>query len=75
MLQYLYKALASKWGIALTTNNIVNARARLYKARAESGDTDLSRLQFRPNPHNPSELWIVKGEQKDAEEIGEGSGT
>jgi hypothetical protein len=67
VLGYLYQAMASKFGIVLRTDNIPVLRARLYKARAESGDEDLSCLQFRPDPAEPTSLlWIIKGEKKDA---------
>jgi len=59
--------MASPFGIVLRTDNIPVLRARLYKARAESGDEDLSILQFRPDPSEPTSLlWIIKGEKKDA---------
>lgn len=65
LLSYLYQAMASRFGIVMRTDNLAILRARLYKARAESGDDDLSCLQFRPDPAAPdSRLWIIKGEQK-----------
>lgn len=61
----LYQALGSRFGIVLRTDNLPVLRARLYKARAETLDEDLSCLQFRPDPSAPdTRLWIIKGEKK-----------
>lgn len=62
MIEYLYQALTSPFGIKLATSNIAHTRAKCYKARAEAQDPDLARLQFRPHPLGAPELWIIKGE-------------
>lgn len=67
MLEYLYQALASKWGIVVAFSDVTLGRARLYADRKKAADPDLSCLQFRPDPLEPdTKLWIIKGENKDA---------
>ena len=59
----LYQAMTTKYGLVLETDNLPILRARLYKARAESGDPDLACLQLRPDPVAQNQyLWIIKGE-------------
>lgn len=66
-IEYLYAALASKYGIAVRTSSVKLLRGRLYLTRAASGDPDLNRLQLRPSPHDPDHLlWIVKGPETNA---------
>lgn len=66
LMEYLYRALASKYGIEVETDNLPLLRARLYKARADAMDPDLIRLQFRPDPGNlDTRLWIIKGAEPD----------
>lgn len=65
LLSLFYQALASKYGIALAVSDISQAKAKLYKARAESGDSDLSQISIHQSPSLPeSELWLVKRPQK-----------
>jgi hypothetical protein len=61
-LQFWYDALASKRGVVVAVSDVALARAKLYQARAASGDPALSDLQCRISPVLPSEeLWLVKG--------------
>jgi hypothetical protein len=65
-IEYLYQALASPIGIVLEVSDVGIAQQRLYKARRDSGDPELDRLQLRRSPFLPeSELWVVKGPRKD----------
>lgn len=59
--EILYQALASPLGLVLQVSNFTTANQALYRARAAVGDPALAVLQFRRNPDNPNELWIVKG--------------
>ena len=65
-LEILYQAVASPLGLVVKTSDFQLAQQRLYKARRESGDLELDRLQFRHSPHAPDELWIVKGPDPNA---------
>lgn len=60
-LELLYRALASPIGIVIAVSDFALAQQRLYKARRESGDPDLDKLQLNRSPFNTDELWIVKG--------------
>ena len=60
-LEILYAALASPIGVVVATSDFKIAQQRLYKARRDSGDPELSVLQFRSSPHHPDEIWVVKG--------------
>lgn len=67
---YLYQALASRWGIVVSANDLPNLRSRLYIARraAMKLDPEIARLQLRPSIILPEEeLWIIKGELKDGQ--------
>lgn len=68
-LELLYQAMGTPLGIAVQTSDFLNARARLYAARAQSGDPDLSRLQLRQSlMMEPDVIWIVKGPEKSTTE-------
>jgi hypothetical protein len=60
MLEFLYKALASPFGIVLRTSDVERARQKLYAARREACDESLNALGLTPSPTSPDELWIVK---------------
>ena len=66
-LEILYQAVGSPLGLVVKTSNFQLAQQRFYKARADSGDPDLTRLQFRHSPYDPNDLWIVKGPKPNAE--------
>lgn len=68
MLEYLYAALNSRFGIKLQTSNVGLLRQRLYAIRKESGDKSLDILSFSPSPTDPSTLWIVKREHPQRKE-------
>lgn len=61
MIELLYRALETKYGIAIHAVPVETVRQRLYKARSESSDPTLNHLQFRISPVKPEEeIWIVK---------------
>lgn len=65
-LELLYQAMGAQLGIAVQTTDFLNGRARLYSARAQSGDPELARLQIRRGLAGEGEdvIWIVKGPEK-----------
>lgn len=66
MIDLLYQAMTSPYGIAVATDNVHACQAACYRARIKADDPDLERLQFRPSPTNPEgELWIIKGPKKE----------
>lgn len=66
-LSYFYSALGAKWGVVIETNNVPLLKSRLYVARREHGDPELSRIQLRQNPlKQDSEIWLIKGELPNA---------
>lgn len=60
MLEYLYKALRSKFGIYLSCNNVTALRGKLYQERANALDPDLNIIALVISPFNPNHLWLVK---------------
>lgn len=66
MIDLLYNALRTEYGLIVPTNSPERLRAKLYELRRR--DPDLSVLTFKPSPTDPSgELWIIKREPVDAE--------
>lgn len=66
MLELLYEALNSKFGIVVRTNDVERLRQQLYNVRKQ--DPDLAILSFLVSRTAPnSELWILKNESKDSE--------
>ncbi len=64
-LEILYQALHSPLGLVVRGPNFNTTQQRLYKARRESGDPELDRLQFRRSPFEPEhEVWVVKGQKE-----------
>lgn len=58
-LELLYRALNSKYGTVVTTNDPERLRQQLYPLRKK--DAALECLSFVISPFNPtSQLWIVK---------------
>lgn len=61
LIELLYRALASPYGIAVASTNPVLARTRLYATRTKLSDPDLAELSLSLNPLNPQgELFIAK---------------
>ena len=59
MIELLYAALNSEFGVSIETSDPVRLRSKLYPLRKQ--DPDLAGLSFTISPTNPSsELWIVK---------------
>lgn len=74
-LSYLYQAMASDKGIVVAFSNVQLGQAKLYRARALSGDPDLKILQIRPSPVSPDEeIWIIKGAENGTQ-VGTTEGT
>lgn len=66
MIDLLYNALRTEYGIIVPTNSPERLRAKLYELRRR--DPALSILTFKPSPTNPGgELWIIKRSEPDAE--------
>ncbi len=64
-LEILYQAMGTPLGVAYQVSDFTNAQSRLYKARADSGDPELSRLQIRRSlAGEDNVVWIVKGPEK-----------
>lgn len=58
-LEFLYSALRSPYGIAISVDDHIKAKQRLY--RAQKSDPSLVELSFRTSPDDPKgEIWIVK---------------
>lgn len=61
LLEILYSALASQFGIVLAVDDPDRVKQALYRTRVKSGDPLLAGLQIRTSPICPKEeLWIVK---------------
>lgn len=57
--EFLYAALQSEFGIAISVGDPTRAKQALY--RAQRLDASLAGLSIRTSPKNPQgELWIVK---------------
>lgn len=60
-LNFWYEAEAAQYGVVLAVSDVALAKAKLYQARAKSGDPALSGIQIRVSPESPDEeLWLVK---------------
>ena len=60
-LSFWYEAEAAQYGVVLAVSDVAYAKAKLYQARAQSGDPVLSGIQIRVSPEFPEEeLWLVK---------------
>lgn len=61
-LEILYTAAASKYGVVVAVSaGPEAAKQYFYRARAQSKDPSLAKLQIRTSPDTEGELWIVKG--------------
>ena len=57
----LYEALSAEFGLVLRTNDPTKARATLYTARRELGDTELAPLMIRVSPNDSEhEIWLIR---------------
>lgn len=66
-IEYWYAALRSSSGICVPfTGDIKNAKAKLYKARAEALDDRLKSLSITDSPTASNELWIVHSKEPDS---------
>lgn len=62
LIELLYAAMNSEFGVAVSTSDPVQLRAKLYPLRKT--DPDLACLSFTISPTNPtSELWIIRNAQ------------
>lgn len=67
MIEHLYTALRSPYGVIVETDNVTLLRQKLYALRKQ--DPALSVLTFKPSPLNPTgELWIIKRKESDGTE-------
>lgn len=63
--ELLYHAMGTPLGIAVQVSDFTNGQSRLYRARNETGDPELSRLQIRRSlAGEDNVIWIVKGPEK-----------
>lgn len=61
MLEFLYQALTTPFGIVLkTSDDVEQLRQRLYRERRKAADPALDELGLTPSPTSPDELWIVR---------------
>jgi hypothetical protein len=68
MIELLYEALASEWGIAVETSDPDRLKQRLYAERRKAADPALDALSLVTSPFNPGgELWIVNRSNDDGE--------
>lgn len=59
LIEHLYSALHSEFGVIVRTNNVERLRSRLYLLRKE--DPSLAAVSITTSPTAPdSELWIVR---------------
>lgn len=56
----LYQAYASRFGIAVRSNQPEKLLSKLRKEKERLMDTDLAVLALRLSPSNPGDVWIVK---------------
>jgi hypothetical protein len=65
VLEFLYQALGSEFGISVSTDNTALAQQRFSQARAKAGDPELDQLIIRRSPFEPlTKIWIMKGKPK-----------
>lgn len=60
ILNHWYRALHSPLGIELICSDPEGTRSRLYVARKEARDEDLSQISIISSPFDPVRLWLVK---------------
>lgn len=74
MIELLFQASATRYGIVVTTSDAHALRARLYIERRKANNPRLETLVLSPSRVNPeTELWIINTapseEQDSAKEI------
>lgn len=67
LLELLYSAKNSQFGIVVETSDAENLRQKLYAVRREYPD-EFPNLSFVISPMTGSDLWILNKEQPNAEE-------
>lgn len=71
IVQLLYQAAETEWGISVLTDAPAILRARLQRAKQELKDPSLSGLRFRLAPGRADEcVFIVKEREVDASQVG-----
>jgi hypothetical protein len=61
LLEFLYRALDAKVGIAIKTSDPVRLRAKLYETRREAAQPAFEELSILiSRAHPKSEVWIVR---------------
>lgn len=60
ILNYWYRALHSELGVELICSNVESFRAKLYYARKEAKDPDLSQISVTISPFDRNKLWLVR---------------
>lgn len=65
LLEHWYAALRSQSGVRVLVaeGDLVNAKAKLYKARKDALDTQLNSLSIVESPTASNELWIVHSKE------------
>lgn len=68
LLEYWYAALRSQSGVRvrILAGDKVNAKAKLYKARADALDDKLKTLSIADSPTADNELWIVHSKEQNS---------
>lgn len=61
LVEYLYRALSSRFGIVVHTSDPERTRQRLYQARTKAQTPAFKELSITPSRSSPnSEIWIVR---------------
>lgn len=59
LIEHLYRAMNSEFGVVVQTNNVERLRAKLYAERKK--DPDLAALSINISRTSPeTEIWIIK---------------
>ena len=66
LLELLYSAKHSPFGIVVETDNAERLRQKLYAVRREYED-EFQHLSFVISPVNGSDLWVLNKEQADGQ--------
>lgn len=75
MREHLYRALASKNGIVLTTDDPPRLIQKLNAERRKANDASLKQIIIATSRTNPSgEVWLIKKEPQGAQEDGQTAG-
>jgi hypothetical protein len=60
LLSHWYRALHSPHGVEILCSDFDAVRQKLYQARAEAHDPDLSAIALCASPFDNTKLWLVK---------------